>query len=272
MGDGHFHERCDPATNDQEGTDIQFCAQRALRLLPGQRFGGSDLAEGGPAPPRPPYPPLHPHHTPTPDGEIYGGEYESAGRAQQEAVQGDPRTRRQPFTIREHGSIRPDFLGYPLTVTDSPEVLITADRVPEYAHPGDAGADLHATERVVLAAGQRATVGTGVSLALPDGYVAFVVPRSGLAFKHGITLVNAPGTVDAGYRGEIRVSLLNTDATEAYTIEVGDRIAQVVIMPVSRSRFVPVERLPGSARGEGGFGSTGFGAEAAPTHTTGGIA
>jgi len=150
-------------------------------------------------------------------------------------------------------------------VTDSPEVLITADRVPEYAHPGDAGADLHATERVVLAAGQRATVGTGVSLALPDGYVAFVVPRSGLAFKHGITLVNAPGTVDAGYRGEIRVSLLNTDATEAYTIEVGDRIAQVVIMPVSRARFVPVERLPGSARGEGGFGSTGFGAETAPT-------
>src|SRR6218665_1825268 len=147
IGDGHFHERCDPATNDQEGTDIQFCAQRALRLLPGQRFGGSDLAECDRATPRAQYPVVHlndrpgePHcrdqhehaHDPdhNPDGEIYGGEYESAGRAQQEAVQGDPRTRRQPFTIREHGSIRPDFLGYPLTVTDSPEVLITADRVP----------------------------------------------------------------------------------------------------------------------------------------------
>ncbi|MCI2958924.1 dUTP diphosphatase [Agromyces atrinae] len=143
-------------------------------------------------------------------------------------------------------------------MTESVDVLITADRLPSYAHPGDAGADLHAAESLVLEPGERATVGTGVSIALPDGYVAFVVPRSGLAFKHGITIVNAPGTVDAGYRGEIKVSLLNTDAREAYSISVGDRIAQVIVMPVSRARFVPVDRLPGSERGEGGFGSTGF--------------
>jgi dUTP pyrophosphatase len=144
-------------------------------------------------------------------------------------------------------------------VTESVDVLITADRLPSYAHPGDAGADLHAAESAVLAPGARVTVGTGVAIALPDGYVAFVVPRSGLAFKHGITIVNAPGTVDAGYRGEIKVALLNTDTTESYTIEPGDRIAQLVVMPVSRARFVEVERLPGSLRGDGGFGSTGFG-------------
>ncbi|GAA1831947.1 dUTP diphosphatase [Agromyces salentinus] len=144
-------------------------------------------------------------------------------------------------------------------MTDSVEVLITADRVPSYAHAGDAGADLHAAEAVVLEPGERATVATGVAIALPDGYVGFVVPRSGLAFKHGITIVNAPGTVDAGYRGEIKVALLNTDSSESYTIEPGDRIAQLVVMPVSRARFIEVERLPGSQRGEGGFGSTGFG-------------
>jgi dUTP pyrophosphatase len=151
-------------------------------------------------------------------------------------------------------------------VTDSVDVLITADRMPAYAHPGDAGADLHAAESVVLEPGERATVGTGVAIALPDGYVAVVVPRSGLAFRHGITIVNAPGTVDAGYRGEIKVSLLNTDAREAYRIEQGDRIAQLVVMPVSRARFVEVERLPGSLRGEGGFGSTGFGAHQSGAH------
>ena len=144
-------------------------------------------------------------------------------------------------------------------MTDSVDVLITADRLPSYAHPGDAGADLHAAEGVVLGPGARATVGTGVAIALPDGFVAFVVPRSGLAFKHGITIVNAPGTVDAGYRGEIRVALLNTDPHDSYEISAGDRIAQLVVMPVSRARFVEVERLPGSMRGEGGFGSTGFG-------------
>ncbi len=127
-----------------------------------------------------------------------------------------------------------------------------------YAHPGDAGADLVSIESVRLEPGARALVGTGVRIALPEGYVAFVVPRSGLAAKHGITVVNAPGTVDAGYRGEIKVSLLNTDATEAYDIAVGDRIAQLIVMPVPRARFLPVDALPDSTRGEGGFGSTGY--------------
>src|SRR6201999_227547 len=118
------------------------------------------------------------------------------------------------------------------------------------------GADLSAAEAVELGPGERATVGTGVSIAVPDGYAAFVVPRSGLAARHGITIVNAPGTVDAGYRGELRVTLLNTDAREAYRVSPGDRIAQLVIMPVVRARFQPVDALPDSARGTGGFGST----------------
>jgi len=143
-------------------------------------------------------------------------------------------------------------------VATSVEVLISSGNLPTYAHPGDAGADLTASEAVVLKPGQRATVGTGVSIALPDGYAAFVMPRSGLAAKHGITIVNAPGTVDAGYRGEIRVTLLNTDSSEAYPVAVGDRIAQLVIMPVTRARFIPVDTLPGSHRGESGFGSTGY--------------
>jgi dUTP pyrophosphatase len=142
-------------------------------------------------------------------------------------------------------------------VTDV-EVLLTGDHVPAYAHPGDAGADLVATETVELGPGERATVGTGTAIALPDGYVAFVVPRSGLAAKHGITVVNTPGTVDAGYRGEIRVILLNTDRSASYTVTPGDRIAQLIVMPVSRARFVPVEHLPGSQRADGGFGSTGY--------------
>ncbi len=142
-------------------------------------------------------------------------------------------------------------------MAESVEVLITASTVPEYAHPGDAGADLHAAEAVVLAPGARALVGTGVSIALPDGYAAFVVPRSGLATRHGITIVNSPGTVDAGYRGEIKVTVLNTDLHEPFEIAVGDRIAQLIIMPVVRATFVQVDRLPGSQRGEGGFGSTG---------------
>lgn len=138
------------------------------------------------------------------------------------------------------------------------DIPIIASHVPVYAHPGDAGADLVSTEAVRLEPGQRALVGTGVRIALPEGYVAFVVPRSGLAAKHGITIVNAPGTVDAGYRGEIKVSLLNTDATQAYDIAAGDRIAQIVIMPVPQARFIPVDELPDSTRGEGGFGSTGY--------------
>lgn len=143
-------------------------------------------------------------------------------------------------------------------MTDAIEVLLLGDAIPAYAHPGDAGADLVSAEQLVLGPGERATVGTGVSIALPGGYVAFVVPRSGLAAKHGITIVNSPGTVDAGYRGEIRVTLLNTDSTEPYAIAPGDRIAQLIVMPVSRARFVPVDRLPGSHRGTGGFGSTGY--------------
>lgn len=138
------------------------------------------------------------------------------------------------------------------------DVPIIAADVPAYAHPGDAGADLVSAEAVRLEPGQRALVGTGVRIALPDGFAAFVVPRSGLAAKHGITVVNSPGTVDAGYRGEIKVTLLNTDTSEPYAIEPGDRIAQLIVMPVTRARFIPVETLPESVRGEGGFGSTGY--------------
>lgn len=141
---------------------------------------------------------------------------------------------------------------------DGVEVLFVGDRTPQYSHPGDAGADLAAAEAVTLAPGERATVGTGVSLALPNGFVGFVVPRSGLAAKHGITIVNSPGTVDAGYRGEIRVTILNTDASLPYSVAVGDRIAQLIVMPVSRASFIPVSSLPGSHRGNAGFGSTGY--------------
>jgi dUTP pyrophosphatase len=144
-------------------------------------------------------------------------------------------------------------------VTETVDVPIIAPVLPAYAHPGDAGADLVSAETVRLEPGQRALVGTGVSIALPEGFAAFVVPRSGLAAKHGITIVNAPGTVDAGYRGEIKVALLNTDQHDAFDIAVGDRIAQLIVAPVARAVFVPVEELPGSVRGAGGFGSTGVG-------------
>jgi len=143
-------------------------------------------------------------------------------------------------------------------VAETADVLIIAPDVPAYAHPGDAGADLVSAEALRLEPGERALVGTGVRIALPDGYAAFVVPRSGLATKHGITIVNSPGTVDAGYRGEIKVTLLNTDARQAYDIAVGDRIAQLIVMPVTRARFIPVDDLPESVRGDGGFGSTGY--------------
>jgi len=128
---------------------------------------------------------------------------------------------------------------------------------PSYAHPGDAGADLCAREDVVLAPGERRLVPTGVSIALPDGFVALIHPRSGLATRHGLTVVNAPGTVDAGYRGEIAVTLLNTDRDEAIELRRGDRIAQMVIQRVEYAQFVPVQELSGSVRGAGGFGSTG---------------
>lgn len=128
---------------------------------------------------------------------------------------------------------------------------------PSYAHPGDAGADLVTRVDVVVPPQGRVTVPTGVAIALPDGFAAFVHPRSGLASKHGLTIVNAPGTVDAGYRGEISVTLLNTDVEQPLTLHRGDRIAQLVVQRVERARFVEVERLPGSHRGEGGFGSSG---------------
>jgi dUTP pyrophosphatase len=144
--------------------------------------------------------------------------------------------------------------------TSEIDVLLAGGAAPVYAHPGDAGADLVAAEAVELRPLQRATIGTGVSIALPDGFAAFVVPRSGLAAKHGITIVNSPGTVDAGYRGEIRVTLLNTDPEVPYPVAVGDRIAQLIVMPVTRARFTRVERLPGSHRGDAGFGSTGYAA------------
>jgi dUTP pyrophosphatase len=145
-------------------------------------------------------------------------------------------------------------------VAETVEVLITAQNVPHYSHPGDAGADLSSSEALTLLPGERATVGTGVSIALPAGFVAFVVPRSGLASKHGITVVNSPGTVDAGYRGEIKVTLLNTDTSQPFDIAIGDRIAQMIVMPVTQARFIPVEKLPVSERGESGFGSTGLSA------------
>jgi dUTP pyrophosphatase len=140
------------------------------------------------------------------------------------------------------------------------EVLVEGDAPPGPAHPGDAAVDLTAAEAADLGPGERATVGTGLRIALPVGYAAFVLPRSGLAARHGITIVNAPGTIDAGYRGEIRVTLLNTDQRQPYHVAVGDRIAQLVVLPVPDVRFVPVAALPGSHRGSAGFGSTGFGA------------
>ena len=129
--------------------------------------------------------------------------------------------------------------------------------VPSYAHPGDAGADLHTAVDIELAPGERALVPTGLSIALPDGYVALVHPRSGLAARHGVGIVNSPGTVDAGYRGELAVTLLNTDPAEPFAVHRGDRIAQLVVQRVERARFVRAERLPGSHRGSGGFGSSG---------------
>ncbi len=129
--------------------------------------------------------------------------------------------------------------------------------LPSYARPGDAGADLVTTTDVVIEPGERAVVGTGIAIALPEGYAAFVHPRSGLAARHGVGIVNSPGTVDAGYRGELQVTLLNTDPTEPISLRRGDRIAQLVIQRVERARFLRAERLPGSHRGEGGFGSSG---------------
>ncbi|HET7690568.1 MAG TPA: dUTP diphosphatase [Nocardioidaceae bacterium] len=129
--------------------------------------------------------------------------------------------------------------------------------VPTYAHPGDAGADLTTTVDVELKPGERALVPTGISIAMPDGFVALVHPRSGLAAKFGVSIVNAPGTVDAGYRGEIKVMLINLDPAEAVVLRRGDRIAQLVIQRFETAAFVEVDTLPDSVRGDGGYGSTG---------------
>jgi len=128
--------------------------------------------------------------------------------------------------------------------------------LPERAYAGDAGLDLAACERVELAAGERATVPTGLAVAIPEGFAGFVQPRSGLAARHGLTVVNSPGLVDSGYRGELRVVLLNTDRSEPFVVEPGMRIAQLVVLPVPELELVEVEELPESERGVRGFGSS----------------
>ena len=138
------------------------------------------------------------------------------------------------------------------------EVLIVCspEMMPSYAKPGDAGADLRSSESLTLEPNERRLVGTGVSIALPDGYVVLVHPRSGLATKHGITILNAPGTVDSGYRGELKVTLFNA-SKEPFEVVKGDRIAQLVVQEYTKASFALVESLPGSERGASGFGSTG---------------
>jgi dUTP pyrophosphatase len=147
-------------------------------------------------------------------------------------------------------------------VTESglPVAVLRLDRdlpLPAYAHPGDAGADLMTAVDVTLAPGERALVPTGIAIAFPEGYVALVHPRSGLAARHGLSLVNTPGTIDAGYRGEIKVLLINHDLTETVELKRGDRIAQLVFQRVERAVLTEVEALPESVRGAGGYGSTG---------------
>ncbi|MCW2711752.1 MAG: dUTP diphosphatase [Marmoricola sp.] len=140
--------------------------------------------------------------------------------------------------------------------------------LPSYAHTGDAGADLHSAVDLTLEPGERALVPTGIAMALPEGYVALVHPRSGLAARHGISIVNAPGTIDAGYRGEVKVCLVNTDLHEPFAIRRGDRIAQLVIQRFETAVFVEADALPGSARGDGGYGSTGGFTQRAPGRQT----
>jgi dUTP pyrophosphatase len=135
--------------------------------------------------------------------------------------------------------------------------LEVAARPPTQAHDGDAGYDLHAAEAVTIDPGERASVGTGIAVAIPEGQAGLVIPRSGLAVRHGISVVNAPGLIDAGYRGELRVLLLNTDRTEPFTVEPGDRIAQLVLVRVEPEELEEVAELDATARGVGGFGSTG---------------
>ena len=130
--------------------------------------------------------------------------------------------------------------------------------IPEYAYPGDAGMDMRSTVSLTLKPFERALVPTGLAIALPEGYAGFVLPRSGLAIKHGISIVNAPGLIDSNYRGELKVALVNTDPTESFDIREGDRIAQLLIMPVPAVSFVQTDALSETVRGEGGFGSSGI--------------
>ncbi|MDO5736338.1 MAG: dUTP diphosphatase [Propionibacteriaceae bacterium] len=139
------------------------------------------------------------------------------------------------------------------------EVIADELHVPTYAREGDAGADLRCTSRIRLEPGERALVGTGVRLALPGGTVGLVTPRSGLAARRGLGIVNAPGVIDSGYRGEILVCLINHDPAEAITLEVGDRVAQLVVLPCITARFEAVTELDETERGSGGYGSTGVG-------------
>jgi len=149
-------------------------------------------------------------------------------------------------------------VGVPPESLDVPvKRLPHAVALPAYAHDGDAGADLVAAEDVTLAPGERSAVPTGIAVAIPHGYVGLVHPRSGLALRHGLALVNAPGTIDAGYRGEIKVLLVNLDPREPISLQRGDRIAQLVIQRVETAGFREVDELPASGRAEGGFGSTG---------------
>ena len=128
---------------------------------------------------------------------------------------------------------------------------------PQYAKPGDAGADVYSRIDLSIPPGERALVPTGIAIAIPYGYAAFAHPRSGLAIKYGVGMVNAPGTIDAGYRGELQIIIINHDLQDTFHIKRGDRIAQLVFQQVERAEFVEVEELPGSGRGDGGFGSTG---------------
>jgi dUTP pyrophosphatase len=142
-------------------------------------------------------------------------------------------------------------------VIELPIRRLRADAVlPERAYSGDAGLDLAACERVQLPPGERVTVGTGLAVAIPEGYAGFVQPRSGIAMRHGITIVNSPGLVDSGYRGELQVVLLNTDPREAFVVEPGMRIAQLVVVPLPEIDLVEVDELPESERGVRGFGSS----------------
>lgn len=147
-----------------------------------------------------------------------------------------------------------------MTESGLPVAVLRLDRdlpLPAYAHPGDAGADLMTAVDVTLAPGERALVPTGIAIAFPEGYVALVHPRSGLAARHGLSLVNTPGTIDAGYRGEIKVLLINHDPTETVELKRGDRVAQLVFQRVEQAALTEVEALPESVRGAGGYGSTG---------------